>query len=114
MNTQYTEHQLRLAMAKLLPEKITTESSSGYNGVWWYVDYPRLDGSNFRDLNVIKETEWQYVVHLIEQTLNDEQLRDYFCAIGSSMPKNLSINEIVRANFNQRATALCRVLKITP
>jgi hypothetical protein len=109
--------KLQLAIAKLLPEKIKIVPTIGdsplrYNFYW-------VDETNKG--NRILETEWLYVMHLVEQELSvvDLDWRNYVTMLNESVG-NTQFNTtwsdwfpVVSATFNQRAEAMCKVKGIT-
>lgn len=107
MQTEPNNPKLKLAMARLLPEKMTTEHGiPGWKGT----------GNIVTD---VLETEWLYVMHLVEQTLTIEEKQHYYdelCLVVNDadstwiesgcvdMARNTALT-----TFNQRATAMCKV-----
>lgn len=108
--------KLKLAMAKLLPEKIQAthfEEDSEPTFIW-------LDkvGNYANDGNgnsaTVRETEWLYVMHLVRKDLTQEQkvkylnfLRDFFSK--ATGVKVVSDYDLLDAEFNFQATAMCKV-----
>lgn len=102
--------KLKLAMAKLLPERITAD------GNYWKGECP--EGRGFEPC--ILETEWLYVMHLVEQTLslaehttycnelykNSLETRPFLFTALSDLG---DIYYLITSTFNQRATAMCKV-----
>jgi hypothetical protein len=103
--------KLKLAMARLLPEKIgyhtRVEGMTEPMNIYWM--------DNSREL---LETEWLYVMHLIEEVVAtyNEQVQyakelALICYGGvDPMPSSLhGVWLLQHATFNQRATAMCKV-----
>lgn len=88
--------KLKLQMAKLLPEKIGLNS---------YCHYWKDITGGFN--NEVLETEWLYVMHLVEQaflsTADPEERSRWFIQMQNSEWCG------VTATFNQRAEAMCKV-----
>ncbi len=119
--------KLKLAMAQLLPDKIhyyecmpmcdkTHPKAELVNTSWRYhsgtytflwIDTELYD-YNWQE---ILETEWLYVMHLIEQTLTDTQMYNYFLALCNV--REGGVYQMTAATFNQRATAMCKLKGIT-
>ncbi len=99
-----TPEQLKLAMAQLLPRKIQVKSLA------YKLHFPDeiRDSDKFVikwvDGNTILETEWLYVMYLIEQTLSLQEHGEYVAML----------KQDCSATFNQRATAMCELKGITP
>lgn len=98
--------KLKLAMAKLLPKKIGILNNGMF--VWCEVS----NNGVRRWLDLILETEWLYVIHLAEQTLDKKMSLHQPCE------RNRYVYELQRycgdygaviADFNTRATAMCKV-----
>jgi hypothetical protein len=99
--------KLKLAMARLLPKKIVAYTGGDANTLHW-INTDKL----------ILETEWLYVMHLVEQTLDnigdtseppelrETEMSQYIWALGSECQTQ---EEHYCATFNQRATAMCKV-----
>ncbi len=69
------DQQLQLALAKMLPDRVHT-CGKGFR--WWGMT------PDWRNNEIIHDTEWLHVCHLVEQTLNGttqvpqyEKLIDY-------------------------------------
>jgi len=107
MQTEPNKPELKLAMAKLLPEMITTMPLDAYgNQLFKWSD---TNNSEYpEDWFDVTEREWLYVMHLIEQTLTLEQ-RDAYAMSFYSIIRPLIFHCDCYATFNQRATAMCRV-----
>lgn len=109
--------KLKLAMAKLLPDLLEIRTVSPcaiganqkdtYQVVWWR-----------GKATALLETEWLYVMHLVEQKLSEQkgELKKYLYQLEMTIP--VSGSEVrtsreqfkyVTATFNQRATAMCHV-----
>ena len=95
--------KLKLTMARLLPEKVVIrwEEKPDYSFMWK------------DNLQTILETEWLYVMYLIEEQLTQGQL----CAMSNELdimheldgkPYDASQWKHHKS-FNQRAAAMCRV-----
>ena len=101
--------KLQLAMAKLLPERIKLI------GV---LDEPYLitsdNGNGCITTRKILETEWLYVMHLVEQTLTRLECANYSDALlRSSVEVPSKADEFFwHFNFNQRATSMCKVKEL--
>lgn len=107
---------LKLKMAKLLPEKIQIDND------WFYWKEGVRDRS--ATLSIL-ETEWLYVMQLVEQTLSDNEhglyvgfLIDETCCKEASNEWNRNRircdnrRAFCSATFNQRATAMLKVKEI--
>lgn len=98
----YTDAQLQLALAKMLPEKIAHDEI--YNRFHWYiskvghVDWPPL-----------RDTEWLHVCWLVEETLTPIQRDDYYYDGIRKGDKELDHSYCVSATWQQRAIALAKV-----
>jgi len=117
----YTNHQLQLALAKMLPEKLIIHKLGGeWETVFWK-NKPIGSGE-------VQETEWLHVCWLIEQTLSDysgsegqelSQHDDYALAllniVGVHKPTHwgeecvADFFLITNTSWQQRALALCKV-----
>jgi len=107
---------LKLAMAKLLPEKIDLE----YDDVQWFFFW-KSEPEVTDNTTQILETEWLYVMHLVEQSLNDVEIVQYHSEIMCEIIGRFSPDQkwlksqlpssklAVFATFNQRATAMAKV-----
>jgi hypothetical protein len=100
------EPTLKLAVAVLLPEQI--EYDDQFDRYHW------LEG-NKTVWPEIRETEWLYIVSLVEALLSEDEQRKYaseFMLLRGSSPssRGTSAFQYMTATFNQRATALVRVL----
>jgi len=113
-------------MARLLPEKVKifhneNTTAPAYSFYWQGEDEER----GFEPC--VLETEWLYVMHLVEQTLTAAQEADYVEELAGTIMEGvydatdkhyfhskLCAKELIyRATFNQRATAMCKVKGIT-
>jgi len=123
-------------MARLLPKRIVTD--------WRYLcddndTEEKVDVFKWKDSRIeVLETEWLYVVHLVEQTLkkapyniNKPTWQQYLNQLSYETTGNYCLFDMVSlwipnelllgpalsgcadATFNQRATAMCKVKGIT-
>lgn len=120
--------KLCLAMARMVPEKIVIIKGIN-NGVkiplWKPTPLALSESSSddeFDNLCVpILETEWLYVMQLVEQTLTEEEREQYLDNLCNQLDiTNLLCDwsqmcnyRILHATFNQRARAMCEVKGIT-
>lgn len=104
--------KLKLAMAKLLPEKISIGCYPGTDDEYDDTYYWRPD------LEYIREVEWLYVMHLVWLTVDRKQRVDFSVRLREEVIKSgghaSSFNEDIiacceNATFNQRAAAMRRV-----
>ncbi len=106
--------ELKLAMAKLLPKHIVISSIKPDVYIW-------SDHVQYSDAK-IRETEWLYVMHLIEQGLTpDEQvhyfeqlagsiMNDAYDGVGYWKQSRLCSEQLTwLCDFNQRAEAMCKL-----
>lgn len=100
------EPKLKLAMARLLPEEVCIDNHLSFTRYRWICSD-----------RTILETEWLYVMYLIEEQLTQGQL----CAMSNELdimheldgkPYDASQWKHHKS-FNQRATAMCKVKGIT-
>lgn len=100
---------LKLAMAKLLPEKIYIFTEFAVKFYW----QDNNDG--------IREGEWLYVMQLVEEMLSVEQQKRYIeyiwqqvahYAVEEEMYSADACFLLAHATFNQRATAMIKVKQI--
>lgn len=109
--SEANDPKLKLAMAKLLPEKIRIESKhfGGWDNVFIWIETGKE----------ILETEWLYVMHLVEKTLTYQQMQEYVARLHSKLRTTNMVltNEnqfnCINADFNSKATAMCKVKGIT-
>jgi len=122
MTTNYTDQQLQLALAKMLPDKFL---------IWWSSNIPTICWANVGG-NVkppVNHTEWLHVCWLIEQALLNppentketfEQQVNYKNSLYGQAGANsyVYLNEpapfetilrIANLSWQQRAIALCKV-----
>ena len=114
---EQNDSKLKLAMARLLPEKIhclpvVGSQSGGFHYYW-------KDKVN----ETVLETEWLYVMHLVEQKLTADQEAVYVDELAGQIMSGVyedsderyknshlaSDDSCYRATFNQRAAAMCKV-----
>lgn len=90
--------KLKLAMARLLPERIilTSNHIGEYPNISWMGGYTIID------------TEWLHVMHLVELELFAKHDRNQCYEYQKLLNGNFM------ATFNLRATAMCKVKGITP
>lgn len=105
--------KLKLAIAELLPEKIHISP----------LHPPTFEWKN-KVWTTILESEWLYVIHLVEQTLNGQQWNYYLSELENNRdwippvwrglnPSMIVSFALAHAGFNQRATAMLKVKGIT-
>lgn len=118
--TPKTDQELKLALAKMLPEKISCEQVS-LGGVKWFVFV-------WGDYSPILETEWLHVCWLLEHGLrykgNQFQWLDYtkelFSLTWARTPRSddcicdSTAWDVICQSWQCRALALCRVKGIEP
>lgn len=105
--------KLKLAIARLLPDKL-------------FVDGNQVTWLNVED-DSVSETEWPYLLQLVEQALSNAQRIQYTDILMHDLVGNLisrgyypgdetidldELTKLVFLNFNQRATAMRKVLEI--
>jgi hypothetical protein len=77
----YTDTQLQLALAKMLPEKIfivETENDSRYYRSIEYFKWRDTNNSEYPDdWFEVRETEWLHVCWLVEDGLSDTDIIEY-------------------------------------
>lgn len=117
MNTN--DSLLKLAMARLLPERIKIYNNPSTRVTTFFWIEPGSPRS-------VIETEWLYIVNLVEQGLHTNDQVDYIRELeqsfrreeniyfGEKPEKKFPLNEfgrfaVVSAIFNQRALAICKV-----
>jgi hypothetical protein len=112
MNETPTDTQLKQALAKMLPEKVYMNTNGGQM-------YHRLDGE---PQPKVLDGELLGLCHLVEETLNpaaDKVIesntpniwRDYVTRLDDDCYKNGG-HSCVHANWQQRTTALAKVLGV--
>ena len=108
-----TNQQLKLALARMLPEKIQIFKPLDQRPAFfaWYDE--EGDTSNY-----INDTEWLHVCWLVEQTLDKTQQLHYIERLvwmldpNDAWPEVLTVSKgwfFLNATWQQRAEALCRV-----
>ena len=101
MKIEYTDTQLKQALAKMLPEKVEIDPSG--ESLFWKeeVSYEVLD------------TELLHLCWLVEETLTPEQLSAVVCEIHSMHIGTGSYftfdSALYHATWQQRTIALCKV-----
>jgi len=110
MNTQPTDQQLQLALAKMLPDKIKIGGSfrTTINGT--------QELHTWKSGSPIFEAEWLHVCWLMEQTLDSPQSIHYSKVLQQDTMTNESNYwpfYFCNASWQQRATALCKVKGIS-
>jgi hypothetical protein len=101
------EEHLKLALFKMLPEKI--DLTLGY-GCWCIID---PDKTKRIGRNVL-ETELLHVCWLVEQTLPLDQVEKYLATLTRVCGTATVCLCLLSASWKQRAEALCKVKGITP
>jgi len=116
------ELKYKIAIAKLLPERIafrfeTLVGENPNSNRTWYFYW--TDGPAERQ---ILETEWLYVMSLVEETLTNEYAIDQYHILlqlitspekGTKFyTRTTRVKNLICATFNQRAEAMCRVKNI--
>jgi hypothetical protein len=98
----YTNNQLKAALAKMLPEKITYDDCGGYDIAFsWKNGTPILD------------TELLHLCWLVEKDLNPEQKLDYIEMLGRGEDEESFYPTIALASdWRWRVAALSRVKSI--
>jgi hypothetical protein len=110
MTTQPTNQELKLALAKMLPEKLwlnTTRRSDGYC-FCWTGKRESLTGYD----EEIKETELLHVCWLVEEGLSSGEQFTYRQKLGHLVIEERKCGwtkAICHATWQQRAIALCKV-----
>lgn len=99
MNTQYTDTQLKQALAKMLPDKIVKGALSG-NYRW--ID--RQGGITTRDMPIL-DTELLHLCWLVEETLSLDDRYRFINAINDS----ILYWAHAHATWQQRTIALAKV-----
>jgi hypothetical protein len=112
-----TEQQLKQALAKMLPEKITHTLKADPNNLFWI---PAKNAD--RHWKLVLDTELLHLCLLVEETLNpaaDKEMesntpnvwRDYVTRLDADCYKNGG-HSCVHATWQQRTTALAKVLGV--
>lgn len=113
--------KLKLVMVRLLPEKLWIFQRPGYRPILDYEEAWWLEGDNTEEElehvrgRPVLETEWLYVMHLVEQTLESEEHMNFERELERIVTPAIKTNcwsirgTQVSATFNQRATAMCKV-----
>jgi len=105
--------KLKLEMAKLLPEKIGRYLCGALFPLSKFTDSElKKDGFPLRWLdtgNPILETEWLYVMQLVEMEQEGHVALSYLWELAQSLNTNVGSFRHVCSTFNQRATAMCKV-----
>ena len=91
-----TDQQLQLALAKMLPEILRADFGTEGDDLHfeWLVE-PRLMR--------IRDAEWLHVCWLVEQTLSDDERKEYTPLLMTNWWG------LTHASWQQRATALAKV-----
>lgn len=101
MKTQYTDNQLKQALAKMLPNKIAKGTLSG--------DYrwiERQGGITTRDLPIL-DTELLHLCWLVEETLSLSQQVNYAQRLLADVKHDSWLS--VHLDWQQRTVALAKV-----
>ena len=102
-----TDTELKMALAKMLPEKLVVEKGidQATGEVWLCWRNPEKYNPEVLD------TELLHVCWLVEETLEGSQCGDYWHALGGDWNDSGWLGDwsIVHATWQQRATALCKV-----
>ena len=116
MLTAMNNPALKLAMARLLSEKIKIVVDDDSTLFFWTEGKIRSDHyiGKTGTITPILETEWLYVMHLVEQTLNPTDQYGINPTWDAYIENLQAICEPTKthgfiATFNQRATAMCKV-----
>lgn len=111
--------KLKLAMARLCDKIIHTANAPNEVGNFHWLGTPKE----------VLDPEWLYVMHLVEQTLSEDDQESYSHHLSQTVPQNYNAGpadefgddimihrdfDVLSATFNQRATAMCKVKGITP
>jgi hypothetical protein len=100
--------KLKLAMARLLPEMIHITPSAEFGIVSHKFQWlASISGGRYLGREIY-ETEWLYVIHLVEQTLTWKQQVNYRKELQRQVTSK-TLSDCVSATFNQRAEAMCKV-----
>jgi len=67
----YTDEQLKQALAKMLPSTVCYGSPQGADGLHWR---PRWNGASYRS---VSDTELLHLCWKVEETLNEIESADY-------------------------------------
>jgi hypothetical protein len=100
MNTEYTDTQLKQALAKMLPKQCL-KFSSGY--LYWTNNKATLDGSC-----VVLDTELLHLCWLVEESLSDKERMEYACVLANVGKYNFHA-DMLSATWQQRVVALAKV-----
>lgn len=108
------DHKLKLAVARMLQELLEIKQE---DGVYW---------KSRAIAPAVLETEWLYIVAMVEQGLTAAESYTYYQTVRISIAGDLNDNSetchglpcddmtFVKATFNQRAQALCKVKGVEP
>lgn len=91
-----TLDELKLAAAMKLPDKLTIHNSDEILWIAATINYP------------VKETEWLYIVHLLEGMMSDRYKTLYAFTLTSEMTRPDLISEFnaIHATYQKRLTAM--------
>ena len=103
---QYTDAQLQLALAKMLPDELYHDE--GY-------DQGEHKFVHWRTNNPVLYTEWLHVCWLVEQTLTLDQKIQFVSELRKTLPDKevqhfiVEVAYLINTSWQQRATALAKV-----
>ena len=96
-----TDQDLKLALAKMLPEKIV---------LYHNPQFPELATIRWmKDGRELQETEWLHVCWLVEESLDPKQRQDFRETLSDILYDNLRIGAAIHATWQQRAATLIKV-----
>lgn len=103
MKTQYTDAQLKQALATMLPDVVKYFSNN--HELWW--KYPHEQG-------IVRDTALLHLCWLVEETLDDEHTLDYVRTLLEDVlrcfpGKSRQYYALTHASWQQRTTALAKV-----
>lgn len=99
-----TDTELKLALAKLLPEKIVVVSATDEGGYFRWKSAAANPHVNF-----IEETEWLHICWLIEQTFGESYMDYIQHLVKLVLPIQGAYYKALNASWQQRAEAILKV-----
>lgn len=103
------ELKLKIAVAKMLPDKVTYDAQ--FNRFHWLGEPKLYNSVQFVKWPEIQETEWVEIVIMATMTLKQYEEFRYVDALAKEATYK-TLFEMVNAGFIPRAKALCQVRDI--
>ena len=107
MNTKKTEQKLKLALARMLPDKLTIcfDATTTLSFAWVV-----RENHNVQNLSIVRDTEWLHICWLVEQTFDEEQFCDFHTYLWDQADNyEQRCRGSVSASWQLRAQAICKV-----